>query len=718
MTDVAELSLRIDSLEARVAKADLDKLAAAGKTTAASADLLASAFSRLMVILGPAALAAAFVSSVKGALALQESYVRLSEVAGTTAAMMSAFDLPARLAGTSLDTVAMSVARLSKSLGEAQLGDVSKMGMFKALGIDPKDGRDAAAVMVDVAKALTGMKDQNVAAAASIVLLNRGFAELRPFMKEVAEQGTLVARGTDEQFKAAKAFEDELTKLNFQLGQSKIALANDLLPALNATVVAMNAAYRESGLFAAAIIGIQVALTGTDLMKANREIFETGETIARLGKRINELGAGGKDRSPWFDSTLLRDLNTQMDAAQERLARAVEYKRQLEQPGTVSGQTPGTKDGMDESAVGGIIAEERVRRLMKAQKNYEALIAEAKGFAERYAEAIKLGNALAAEANKQGRLSDQELIEQVSANEEARLTVLQQSLEKQEALHEQQGALGKRAETAEAIAQVNAQIVANQALTTARLGTLLAVQVTDYEKWRRSLFGAGEQIAMSFGTEKEIEDRAYEERRFALEVFLIDQGELYEHADRDRERLALEHEAKLGSIAAQGELDRLKIKQQSLTKQAQYHVSMFTEILQGAGQYNKKFFELEKAASLATAIIKGIEAVQKAYAWGASWGGPAGGAAMAAIAAAATAVNVQAIANTQFSGGAGGVAAAPVFAASPSTGLPAEAAPAAPATQTIVHFVSGGELISKEQLRQLFDLINESTRDGGRILLQ
>jgi hypothetical protein len=62
---------------------------------------------------------------------------------------------------------------------------------------------------------------------------------------------------------------------------------------------------------------------------------------------------------------------------------------------------------------------------------------------------------------------------------------------------------------------------------------------------------------------------------------------------------------------------------------------------------------VNKVAAIANATIKGVEAVQSAYAFGSSFAGPIGGAALAGVAIAATAANIQKIASTSFGGGGG-----------------------------------------------------------------
>jgi len=91
---------------------------------------------------------------------------------------------------------------------------------------------------------------------------------------------------------------------------------------------------------------------------------------------------------------------------------------------------------------------------------------------------------------------------------------------------------------------------------------------------------------------------------------------------------------------------------------------------------SKKLFKIGKIASLATATIKGYEAIVSSYAHGASVGGPLVGAAFAATAALATGVQIQNI-NAQQFGGGGGVSAP--SGGGGSNGLPQSVPTVAPA---------------------------------------
>lgn len=718
MSDIATLTLKIDSLEARVAKKDLEDLEAQGKKNVTSAGALGDEFKKLAAIMGPAALATGFALAVKSSIELEEHYVRLSEIAGTTAAMMSAMDLPARLAGTSLDTVASSIAKLGRSIGEAQLGDVQKQGIFKAFGINPKDGRDAAEVMVDVAKALVNMKDQNVAGAASLQLLGRGYAEIRPFLKELVEQGGVHARVTNEQAAAAKHFEDELTKLNFQMGEAKIKMANDLIPYLTQVVEKMNEASTSGGgFFAVLSAGMHAAVGSDDMTKANDQIKSLTVTINYLQEKLNASTYSRNMSDSWLGqllgSTTTEELQKRLADAQSELAVVQGFKKQIED----AKKPKAAPDGIDEHALNGVIAEAGVRKLMEDQKLYEARVNAEKGFSDQYSEAIKTGNILAQEAHKQGLISEETLIRQMGANEDAKLKVMLLSLEKQAELAHGVGNKGKESEALAAAKTVNAAIVSNEAITQAKITSL---RETTELAYRRTIEMRMLAIQEGQQTESEILETKLAEQSNVLEIWRGD------NADREQE-----YWIRLANLYAEYENKKSEITDAEVKRrygiQEVYHQLDFNSARSWLGNMSvlmntksRELFEIGKVAAIGKAIMDTYSAATGAYAAMSSipFVGPALGAAAAAAAIAAGLANVSAIRSQSYGSSGGG--ASGTFSASPTTGLPtgsplADSAqsnqkPSNPATVIHLH----GDTYSGQQIQDLFDKINEGQRDGGR----
>ena len=139
---------------------------------------------------------------------------------------------------------------------------------------------------------------------------------------------------------------------------------------------------------------------------------------------------------------------------------------------------------------------------------------------------------------------------------------------------------------------------------------------------------------------------------------------------------------------------------------------------------SREMFEIGKVAAIASAVIKGMEAVQSAYAAGMATGGPAApavAAAYAATAAIATGAQVAAIASQSFgsrsSGGAtmysGGLPAVNTTQGGGMGGGSMQSG-------SMVNInLEGGDaaVFSGKQVRSLIDQINEAVGDGARIRL-
>lgn len=651
MNDIATLTLKIDSLEAKLAKVELDNLTKAGKETALMTDLLESGFKRLMAVLGPAALIAVVIQTIKHVTELQAQYVKLSEVAGTTAATISGFDEPARLAGVGLDSVANSIARLSREIGQARLGDQQAGGLLRALGINPDDGRDAAEHFVDLSKVLLTMKDQTVAAAVSQQFLGRGFSEMRPLMKEIVEQGGIHARVTKEEAEQAKHLDDSLVKLKSSMERHRMEIVNEIIPALNVWAEKLNV-----------LMGAQDRLSLDSLQK---------ERIALAKQYIDvkqqEAEAEKNGEISHLARSQLRALETKKILEQiDAIDALIKEENQRIQVG---------KDAAQAKTAAGGDAEARVKQLLNDKQHYEERVNLLKAFGQQYADEIKAANDLLQEAYKEAGVENlatqTRLIEAQAENNRRNLEQQRAYLEQQRALAFQQGDFGKVGETVGAIGQINAKIVADEAITQAQIRTLRAQ--------------TQRQIQDELGSTVVAENRQYQLRLKALEAYLQEYGDKVTNARELREKLDAQHQANLGSVSAQGALERMQFDESSLSQQASFLTGFFTSSTAAAAQHNKKMFELNKLAGEAQIIVSTTIGVMKAWEMG-----PILGPIMAGIVAAAGAINLRTLRATQFGGGgsapsAGGSAAsASAFPASGS-GAPATTSPGTAPIEVHVH---------------------------------
>jgi TP901 family phage tail tape measure protein len=149
----------------------------------------------------------------------------------------------------------------------------------------------------------------------------------------------------------------------------------------------------------------------------------------------------------------------------------------------------------------------------------------------------------------------------------------------------------------------------------------------------------------------------------------IEQQAAYDDAQRE---LAIQLENDIYAIRAKGMSANEKLAQASAKTQLKTSADLLTTLTASAATESRGMFEINKAASLATATIDGIAAVQSSYKAGAAVGGPVLGAAFAGVAAVATAANLKKIQSTSYGGGGGstGSAGGGIPSLATSTGTP------------------------------------------------
>lgn len=223
-------------------------------------------------------------------------------------------------------------------------------------------------------------------------------------------------------------------------------------------------------------------------------------------------------------------------------------------------------------------------------------------------------------------------------------------------------------------------------------------------------------LIKSLRSQNEIEEQDWVQKQQLVQERFIEDYDNRKYWEDLKYQLYVNHEAALGNMMAKAQKQRFEFAKMTAVQQTEFVIGQLIEMTSAAAQHNRAMFEINKVAAIANAVMKGAESVLNSFAWGTEWGGPVAGAAMAAIAAAATAVNIAAIANTQYGGGITS-SSAPSIAG--STQAPPSASPA-PANAgsgqtTIIHV--NGETFGRKQLLALIAQINETTKDGGRIVV-
>jgi len=213
--------------------------------------------------------------------------------------------------------------------------------------------------------------------------------------------------------------------------------------------------------------------------------------------------------------------------------------------------------------------------------------------------------------------------------------------------------------------------------------------------------------------------QAHENRQFIVEDAFQNQLITEQKKNALIEQLDSQHQASRNKIAKSAMQERLNV-----TK------GIFGNLSTLMSSSSKKEFEVGKKAAVATALIKGYEAITSSYAAGAKVGGPWVGAAYAATAALATRQQIKNIRSQSFNGGGGGVSVSGGAGGGVSTGsnfnggAPAQAVPASSQTQqqtssgatTVIQLVGQDKTFTSDQVDDLFGQIGEALERGDKVL--
>jgi hypothetical protein len=186
--------------------------------------------------------------------------------------------------------------------------------------------------------------------------------------------------------------------------------------------------------------------------------------------------------------------------------------------------------------------------------------------------------------------------------------------------------------------------------------------------------------------------------------------------------LEMQHMDEMANIRERGLKRMGDITKQSWQQQAQTVAQQMQNMTAAAANGSKAMFNINKAASIANALLSARESVVSAYRFGSRIGGPPLGAAFAATAAAATASQIASLRSTSFNGGAsaaGSVSAGGSIAPSQSIAatLPNTQAASGLSSGQAVTIQLQGETFGREAVRNLISEINEAISDGAVLRL-
>lgn len=230
---MAFAALTVD-INAKVAKFE-DDMARVRKSMGGlekSAGVLKAGLGGLFAGVGVAGLVAFAKNGIDAADALKDMSDRL----GVSVKDLASFKLAAEQSGTELEGVGKGIARLTRSIGEAEGGNAKLAEALKTLGITARDPKEA---FFQLADATERIQDPSKRAALLAQVLGKSYQDLIPLLSQGSEELRKSAKAS-ESFSDAMArlapnadkFNDDLARLKINAAGAAGSILSDLLPAL------------------------------------------------------------------------------------------------------------------------------------------------------------------------------------------------------------------------------------------------------------------------------------------------------------------------------------------------------------------------------------------------------------------------------------------------------------------------------------------------------
>ena len=193
-----------------------------------------------------AGLAGAFKSAVGDSAKFADEIMTMATTTGISAQSLQEYAYMSELVDTSVDTIAGSMKKLTKSMYSAGTGSKTASGNFAKLGVSIKDMngnfRSNEDVFFDVLTALSGVADETERDAIAMDIFGRSAQELYPLMQQgkegiealriEAQQAGYVL--SDEQLAKLGAVDDAYVRWNNTLDVVKRNIAVGVAPAIEA----------------------------------------------------------------------------------------------------------------------------------------------------------------------------------------------------------------------------------------------------------------------------------------------------------------------------------------------------------------------------------------------------------------------------------------------------------------------------------------------------
>jgi molybdenum-dependent DNA-binding transcriptional regulator ModE len=195
MTDLAELVVRIRA-DASALERELKKAGSVTTREVGGMDKALTSLKRQFVGLLPAITVAGVVAFAKNATLAADRLNDLSARTGVAATTLSAFSLPLKQSGSSVEEFASSLNRMNNAIGEAANNDTAAQN-FTAIGLSIQDlmAMSPEQQFEAIAKALNEIDNQAEFTNKGMAIFGRQFSSIAPLIRETnGEMDTFIKR--------------------------------------------------------------------------------------------------------------------------------------------------------------------------------------------------------------------------------------------------------------------------------------------------------------------------------------------------------------------------------------------------------------------------------------------------------------------------------------------------------------------------------------------
>lgn len=351
-----------------------------------------------------AASALAYAAFLKGQVDAIDAFNDVADATGASIENISALDDVARRTGGTFDDVGSALLKLNNTLKDADGYDAQSRAI-KALGLDLQTLKslDPAEAFLQIAIALGGFDDNATKSRYELLLFGKQTRETAHLLKDLGEQGKLVAKTTTEQAEAVERYNKNLFELKANSEDTGRAIVNFLVPAINETIKKLKEGAAEGKSFLAVIANEQ--------WKALGRLFNISgeEPFAARAERIRNIQKLLEDQNLPLERRLR--LEKQLAQLQPALDSKAGAGRGFVNPETVKPDLPeiATDNGLD-------ALKKRLEGQLQAVRDFAEQQRDAYEFANRYVDGVYADGLISLEEHfgAQKRLREAALASQVA----------------------------------------------------------------------------------------------------------------------------------------------------------------------------------------------------------------------------------------------------------------------------------------------------------------